>query len=368
MEQNSSITKAIRRAYFEPDASSAAFSGLDTVYKQAKKFNSDVKREDVKRYLQGEQAYTLHRQQRHRFKRLKTVPTGLNSDWQCDLADFQKVSRENNGFRYLLVCIDVLSRKIYAAPTKSKNSTDMKEAFDKIFEKSGGIRPAKLYSDQGLEFQARPMLDYFEKKLGIQKRVMYSPNIHAGVVERAHRTIKGRLYRYFTQNNTTKWVDIIDTIINGINNTINRTNGVAPNSVTDENSMALLRKVYKQPVENQNPKFQVGDIVRIDKEKGVFGKYYLPNFTEELFRISAVKTTNPPHYKIVDLEGEEIKGVFYEEELSKTNLEPNRRIGEVLRERKIRSGQNQYLIHWIGEPQAKNEWIKEGSDKFEFIN
>jgi hypothetical protein len=60
--------------------------------------------------------------------------------------------------------------------------------------------------------------------------------------------------------------------------------------------------------------------------------------------------------------------VFYEEELSKTNLEPNRRIGEVLRERKIRSGQNQYLIHWIGEPQAKNEWIKEGSDKFEFIN
>jgi hypothetical protein len=365
MEQDSSINKAIRRAYFEPDSSDAAYAGLEAVYKQAKKLDNKVTRAAVKKYLQGEQTYTLHRPQRHRYQRLRTIPTGHNTDWQCDLADFQKVSLQNDGFRYLLVCIDVLSRKIYAAPTKSKNSGDMKDAFEKIFIVAT-LRPTKLYSDQGLEFQAGAMLKYFED-YGILKRVIYSPNIHAGVVERSIRTIKGRLYRYFTQHKTTRWVDVIDKIVGGINNTVNRTNGVTPNSVTTTNSMALLRKVYKQqqpkgPV--KKPTFKVDDIVRIDKEKGVFGKYYLPNFTEELFRIIAVKKTNPPHYKIADLQGEPILGVFYEPELSKTSLEPNQRLGEVLKERKTRKGKH-YLIHWIGE--QNDEWVQEGSEKIAFL-
>jgi hypothetical protein len=361
MDKNSSINKAIRKAYFEFDSSASAFSGLDTVYQQAKKYDNNVTRNAVKSYLEGEETYTLHRPQRHHYDRLRTVPTGLNSDWQCDLADFQKVSAQNNGFRYLLVCIDVLSRKIHVAPTKSKNSGDMKEAFEKIFSH---VKPTKLYSDQGLEFQAAPMLDYF-MRYGIQKRVMYSPHIHAGVVERSIRTIKGRLYRYFTQKKTTKWIDVIDKIVDGINNSVNRTIGVSPNSVTLQNSIELFKKVYKQPEDKKEPNFKEGDIVRIDKEKGIFGKYYLPNFTEELFRISAVKKTQPPHYKIVDLEGEEIRGVFYEPELSKTTLEPNQRIGEIIKERKTRKGA-QYLIHWIGE-NNNNQWIQEGSEEIALI-
>jgi hypothetical protein len=354
MEQNSSINKAIRQTYFESDA---AYSGLDTVYKHARRLDKNVTRADVKNYLQGERTYTLHRPQRHHYPRLRTIPTGWNTDWQCDLSDFQKVANKNNGFRYLLVCIDVLSRKIRVAPTKSKSSRDMIQAFDKIFTQQ---KPMKLYSDQGLEFQARPMLEYFER-MGIQKRVMYSPGFHAGVVERSQRTIKGRLYRYFTQNRTHRWVDVIDRIVEGINNTVNRTNGVAPNSVLLENSMALLRKVYKKQARVAKPKFQQDDYVRIDKEKGVFGKYYLPNFTEEIFRISAVKRTDPPHYKIVDLQGEEIRGVFYETELSKVKAEPNQRIGEVLKQQGKR-----FLIHWIGED-GKDEWIKEGSEKLSFL-
>lgn len=364
MEQDSSIKKAIKSAYFEPESSSA-FSGLNTVYQRAKQLDRRVKRGDVEKFLQGEKTYTLHRPVRTHFKRLKTVPTGLNTDWQCDLSDFQKVSQANKGYRYLLVCIDVLSRLITVAPTKSKNSRDMIEAFNLIFGKAG-VRPTKLYSDMGLEFQAKPMLAYFEG-LGIQKRVMYSPGFHAGVVERSQRTIKGRLYRYFTANNTTKWVDVIDKIVEGINNTVNRTIGVSPSSVNHENSMALLNKVYKNnKFDNKHPKFSKGDYVRIDKEKGVFGKYYLPNFTEEIFRIAAVKHTNPTHYKIEDLEGEIIRGVFYEVELSKTQLEPNSRLGEVIRERESRSsGETEFLIHWIGEPSANDEWLDK--DKFALL-
>jgi NMD protein affecting ribosome stability and mRNA decay len=121
--------------------------------------------------------------------------------------------------------------------------------------------------------------------------------------------------------------------------------------------MELLNKVYKQLEDAKNPKFKIGDFVRIDKEKGIFGKFYLKNFTEELFRIAAVKHTNPPHYKLEDLNGEEIKGVFYEPELSKTTLDSNQRIAEILKEKKTKKTIS-YYVHWIGESDENNEWIQ----------
>ncbi|KAL3069644.1 hypothetical protein niasHT_036436 [Heterodera trifolii] len=142
---------------------------------------------------------------RKKFPRLKTIPSGFHTDWQCDLCIFDQLKKHNDGYKYLLVCIDVLSRMIFSAPAKSKKSEDMIEAFDRVFEKSK-IIPMKIYSDSGLEFQAGKMKKYFEEKF-IIKNVMYSPDLHAGVVERANRTIKERLYRYFTKMDTLRWVD-----------------------------------------------------------------------------------------------------------------------------------------------------------------
>ena len=69
------------------------------------------------------------------------------------------------------------------------------------------------------------------------------------------------------------------------------------------------------------PKFSVGDQVRITKKKGVFDKGYTSNWTRELFVITGVQDTNPPTYKIQDLNGEEVQGTFYEQELQKSDQE-----------------------------------------------
>ena len=124
-----------------------------------------------------------------------------------------------------MVAIDVLSRKMVTAPVRSKSPKDMIPAFDILFQKAK-VKPHKIYSDRGLEFQSREMLEYFKKR-GIQKNVMYSENIYAGLVERANRTIKERLYRYFHENKTHRWVDAIDAIVDAINNSINRTTGIS---------------------------------------------------------------------------------------------------------------------------------------------
>ena len=125
MEQNSNIDKkalaAIKRAYFDIDSSTAAYSGIDKVYRIAKQEYPALTRKQVQQYLQGERTYTLHKPARKsRFKQLQTRPTGLNSHWQADLADFRMLKDENKGYTYLLVCIDVLSRKLYVQPVKTK--------------------------------------------------------------------------------------------------------------------------------------------------------------------------------------------------------------------------------------------------------
>ena len=72
-------------------------------------------------------------------------------------------------------------------------------------------------------------------------------------------------------------------------------------------------------VNDKDPKFKVGDHVRISKYKNIFAKGYTPNWSEEVFVIKKVKNTVPWTYVINDLNGEEIIGTFYEKELQKTN-------------------------------------------------
>ena len=72
-------------------------------------------------------------------------------------------------------------------------------------------------------------------------------------------------------------------------------------------------------INDKDPKFKIGDIVRISKYKNIFAKGYTPNWSEEVFVIKKVKNTVPWTYIISDLNGEEIVGTFYGNELQITN-------------------------------------------------
>lgn len=311
----------IRKVFFDLN-SPGAYAGAEKVFLEAHRRNPKITRSEVKEYLQSEDTYTIYKPKRNRFPRLKTIPSGLHSDWQTDLAIFDSLRKNNDGHKYLLVAIDVLSRKIITAPVLTKSPMHMIPAFELLFKKAK-VLPHKIYSDRGLEFQSRQMLDYFESK-GIQKHVIFSDDIHAGAVERANRTIKGRLYRYFHQQKTHRWVDVIDRIVDSINASPNRTTGVEPNKFDYRNAESIRTRVYgehpyTEAAQDSKPKYKKGDIVRISKSKGVFSKGYHPNFTKELFRIKTVRKTIPPHYKIEDMNNEEILGRIYEPEISKVH-------------------------------------------------
>ena len=112
------------------------------------------------------------------------------------------------------------------------------------------------------------------------------------------------------------YFDVLDDIVNKCNNTVHKTIKVKPIDVTDDSYTE-----YNEDFNKKDPKFKVGDHVRISKYKNIFAKGYAPNWSEEVFVVSKIKNTVSWTYVVSDLNGEEITGSFCEKELQKTSQE-----------------------------------------------
>ena len=191
-----------------------------------------------------------------------------------------------------------------------------------------------------------------------------NPETKASIVERFQRTLKTRMWKYFTHHRTLRYVDILPKLVHGYNHAYHRSIKCAPVSVTLKNEPQVSENLYgKSNSKKVKPKFKVGDFVRINKTKRTFDKGYLPNWTQELFQILAVvKTQTPITYKIKDLEGEVVKGTFYSHELQRVEKEQIYEIDSVLDHRKRKIGKKwvkEIEVHWKGYPSKFDSWILE---------
>jgi len=71
------------------------------------------------------------------------------------------------------------------------------------------------------------------KREGIQFQVCRNPDVKCSVFERAHRTIRDRLYKYFTYKNTYMYIDVLPKFVKAYNDTVHSATGMAPSRVTD---------------------------------------------------------------------------------------------------------------------------------------
>ena len=115
------------------------------------------------------------------------------------------------------------------------------------------------------------------------------------------------------------YIDKLDDTVDEYNNRYHRTIKMNPVDVKDDTYIDSMELHSAENVNDRDPKFKVGDYVRISKYKNIIAKGYTPNWSEEVFVISKIKTTVPWTYLINDLNGEEITESFYEKELQTTN-------------------------------------------------
>ena len=209
---------------------------------------------------------------------------------------------------------------------------------------SKGRKPNKIWVDKGSKF----CNSSFKKWLKDKDIEMYSIHNEAKsvVAERFIRTLKNKIYKYTTSISKNVYIDKLDDIVDEYNNTYHRTIKMKPIDVKDNTYID-----FEKDVNDKDPKFKVGDHVRISKYKNIFAKGYTPNWSEKVFVIKKVKNKVPWTYIINDFNGEEIIGTFYEEELQKTNLKEFR-IEKVIK----RKGDKLY-VKWEGYNNSFNSWI-----------
>ena len=142
------------------------------------------------------------------------------------------------------------------------------------------------------------------------------------------------------------YFDVLDDIVNKYNNTVHKTIKTKPIDVTDD-SLAE----YNEESNKKDPKFKVGDHVRISKYKNIFAKVYFPYWSEEVFVINKVNDTVLWTYVVNDLNGEQITENFYEKELQKINQK------KIRIEKVIKRKSDKFYVKWKGYDNSFNSLI-----------
>ena len=289
-------------------------------------------------------AEELHKPIKRKFEKRRVLVNGIDRIWAADLVDMQGFSKFNRGIKYLLAVIDVFSKYGWLIPLKDETGKSVASALKTIFKER---KPEKMWVDKGKEFYNKDVKDLID---------LYSTENEekSSVVERWIRTMKEKMWKYFTANSTSVYINQLSDLVREYNNT--RHSSIKMTSVKaskKENELRVWRNLYPEHLEihDVKPQFSVGDKVRISKKKKTFEKGYTTGWTEEIFTIIEVKLTSPVTYTIADLNGEEIKGTFYEPVLQKTYQ-------EIFRiEKVIKRGKKKSLVKWKGYSDDFNSWV-----------
>ena len=341
----------LKKAYFDP-AAPASFGGVTKLARYVK--GATV--EGARRWLSGERVYTLHKPARKRYRRLKTVTSGPFVQFQADLMDLQKLSRENDGYKYVVLFIDIFTRYVWCRPIKRKTPEETTAVLQAIIEESGR-QPYTIQTDQGTEFLGS--FKKFCKAKGIEHFYTRSESKSA-LAERAIRTIKNKLYRYFTHKGARRYVDVLPDIVRSYNNTYHSVIKTSPAKVTALNAAEVFNRQYmtdKRTIKTKKLKFAKDDTVLVSVIKKPFEKGYLPTFGGETFWIHEARETQPTTYLLRDYNGEVLEGVFYDEELQKVKASEKWKIEKILRSRKNKAGEKFVLVRWLDWGPEYDSWV-----------
>jgi len=306
---------AIKKAFTDLDSSSA-FTSVARVLQTARKSVKSVTAEDVEQYLKGIKSYTLHRKSLKHFKTRRFLTQGINYQWQSDLIILSARHARLNKCGYILCNIDSFSRRLSCRALKRKTNLEVIAKFSLFIQEQG--KPRNLYTDLGTEFTG-DRFQNFLKKHGIAHHIAYQ-EYHASIIERAIRSLKERIFRWMTHENTEVFIPNLQKFVDAYNNSPHRglPDGLTPNQITLKNENDVWRKMYGPIVRKAglpSPKLKVGQTVRITRYPETFRKGYQTRFSKEIFKISAVYPTVPPAYRIRNLSDEVIHGILYKSEL-----------------------------------------------------
>ena len=221
----------------------------------------------IKKWLQKQNSYSINKTAKRNFQRSRVIVSGIADQFDSDLASFIPYSNDNDGYKYLLVVIDIFSGYAWVEPIKDKTGNEIVKAFDKTI--SEGRIPGRLRTDGTTDFTSKKFQDYIKSKKNTHFTT-YGVK-QANYVERFIKTIKSKIYRYTVQNNIHRYIDVLDKLVKSYIHTWHSGIQAIPSQVTKKNENELWWQMYwpkhkfikREKQKKVAHKFNIGDKVRV---------------------------------------------------------------------------------------------------------
>lgn len=290
----------IRKTYYDPE------HGLFSASKLYQKLKSKgISLSEIKNFISKQEVYQLHKPVSKPSIYFPVVSLYPNELWQIDIIDFSNISTTNSNFKYVLLCIDVFTRKVYCEAIKSKSIGNIIEAMSTILNIES---PHKIQCDLGSEFVAGQFKKLM-KDNDIEIQFIDPQDSHKlGVINRMCRTLRSMINRYLTMYKTTKYINVLQKLIDNYNNTYHTTIKCTPNEAykNKENIVNLTMKKWNEAKANE-PEFNVGDDVRYILNRTTFEKGSTAKFSKTIHKIVSrtehmYKLDNGKNYKYYHLQ------------------------------------------------------------------
>ena len=208
----------------------------------------------------------LHIQVSNKFERRRVNVNDIDEIWAADLIDMQGFSKQNKQIKYLLTVIDVFSKCVWIIPLKQKTGREVANAFSRILKER---RPDKMWVDKGREFynnDVQKLVEFYSRE----------NDEKSCVIERFNRTIKEKIYKYFTANSTRKYFDVLDTFVDQYNNTVHSSIKITPVEASlMKNENKVWRHLYPEfGGKTLTPKCSIGHVKITNKKKILWEGFY----------------------------------------------------------------------------------------------
>ena len=288
-----------------------------------------ISKSDIDEYYKSSELHQVYAKPKS-YKPLKI--TAEPYSFQIDIAFLPSYKKYNNGIDSFFICIDILSRKAFAYPLKSRNMKDIMEVYNKFVD-SMDDQVSNVTSDD--EFNTKEFKEYNQERQinvysGIAKddHIVKGQGDRLGIVDRFVRTIKQYIQKYMLAHEDLKWTKYLDKLVDLYNDTPNSgIKDMTPNEVFDDQDymegLHKGQKAYNKKVSDTFD-FEVGDHVRAMLGKGTFEKEK-QRFSSEIYTI-----VEQDGYKYIlkDGEGNAVKRRYRPSELLKV-AKVTERLGKV---------------------------------------
>ncbi len=255
------------------------FKSVLNTYKEIKTLHPNLKitKKQVEEFISNQSVSQIHKQQKipiQEFNQIKAPSLGM---FQCDLIDVSNYKGYNSGFRYILIVVDIYSRFCFMEPITNKTSIKVLETFNKIHKKiiKNDVKIYSMYSDKGSEFKQ------IQKELPDTKFFFKNVDNHrgTGLIDNRIKFFRELLEKYLTHSKNLKWVDVVESLCDNINNTINRN--------TKHKAVDIWNRKEKNEQEFREPPktYKVGDSVRIRTITDKFTKSSTGRFSNKIYKI-----------------------------------------------------------------------------------